>query len=274
MASIEVRGVTKVFRLPEGPLTALENLSFEVGDREFVALIGPSGCGKSTVLRLVADILQPTSGEILVHGKSPAEARRERLYSFVFQDPVMLPWRTVIKNVELPLEIIGNSARKQFGDRPAKLLNLVGLSGFEKASPSQLSGGMKQRAAIARALLLNPKVLLMDEPFGALDEITRDRMNLELLRIWKETDAAVLFVTHSIDEAVFLSDRVVVLSPRPGTVYADVKIDIPRPRALELKQSEVGFKYSAMLRKALADAAAARGVDLTSQETELVVDEA
>ena len=271
MASIEVRNVTKVFQLPEGALTALEDLSFEVGDREFVSLIGPSGCGKSTVLRLVADILQPSQGVILVHGEPPAKARRDRLYSFVFQDAVMLPWRTVIKNVELPLEIIGNPERKAFDDRPGELLDLVGLGGFEEASPNQLSGGMKQRAAIARALLLNPKVLLMDEPFGALDEITRDRMNLELLRIWKETDAAVLFVTHSIDEAVFLADRVLVLSPRPGKVFADVEIDIPRPRALELKQSEVGFRYSAMLRKALADGAAVQGVDLATEETELVI---
>ena len=201
-------------------------------------------------------------------GSLPAEARRKQLYSFVFQDPVMLPWRTVLKNVELPLEILGNPARKPFNDRPAKLLDLVGLKGFEEASPNQLSGGMKQRAAIARSLLLNPKVLLMDEPFGALDEITRDRMNLELLRIWKATDAAVLFVTHSIDEAVFLSDRVIVLSPRPGRVFADVKIDIPRPRGLELKQSEVGFKYSAELRRALAEGAAEVGIDLATQETE------
>ena len=254
--------------MPDGPLTALGGLDFEVGDREFVSIIGPSGCGKSTVLRLVADILQPTQGEILVHGVSPAEARRQQLYSFVFQDPVMLPWRTVMSNVELPLEILGNPARKQFDDRPAKLLNLVGLQGFEEASPNQLSGGMKQRAAIARSLLLNPIVLLMDEPFGALDEITRDRMNLELLRVWQETDAAVLFVTHSIDEAVFLSDRVIVLSPRPGRVHTDVEIDIPRPRALELKQNQVGFKYSAELRRALAEGAASVGIDLATQETE------
>ncbi len=269
MASIEVRNVSKVFQLPETSLTALEDLSFEVGDREFVALIGPSGCGKSTVLRLIADILQPTSGEILIHGVPPAEARRQQLYSFVFQDPVMLPWRSVVKNVELPLEIIGNPRRKMFDHRPAELLRLVGLDGFENASPDQLSGGMKQRAAIARALLLNPKVLLMDEPFGALDEITRDRMNLELLRIWRETDAAVLFVTHSIDEAVFLAYRVVVLSPRPGRVAADVKIDIPRPRTLDIKQGEACFIYGALLRKALAEAAASRGVDLASQETDL-----
>lgn len=270
MASIEVRNVTKVFRLPERTLIALQDLSFEVGDREFVALIGPSGCGKSTVLRLIADILQPTSGEILVHGVPPAEARRRQLYSFVFQDPVMLPWRTVIKNVELPLEIIGRPRRNEYDHRPAELLRLVGLAGFENASPEQLSGGMKQRAAIARALLLNPKVLLMDEPFGALDEITRDRMNLELLRIWRETDAAVLFVTHSIDEAVFLADRVIVLTPRPGRVATEVRIDIPRPRALEIKQGEACFYYGALLRQALAEAAAAQGVDLTTQETELV----
>ena len=268
MASIEVRNVTKVFQLPDGPLTALGGLDFEVGDREFVSIIGPSGCGKSTVLRLVADILQPTSGEIRIHGESPAEARRKQRYSFVFQDPVMLPWRTVLKNVELPLEILGSPARKEFDARPSQLLDLVGLKGFEEASPNQLSGGMKQRAAIARSLLLNPIVLLMDEPFGALDEITRDRMNLELLRIWKATDAAVLFVTHSIDEAVFLSDRVIVLSPRPGRVFTDVVIDIPRPRALELKQSEVGFRYSAKLRRALAEGAAAMGIDLMTQETE------
>jgi len=268
MASIEVRNVTKVFQLPDGPLTALGGLDFEVGDREFVSVIGPSGCGKSTVLRLVADILQPTEGEILIHGESPAEARKKQLYSFVFQDPVMLPWRSVIKNVELPLEILGNPARREFDDRPSQLLDLVGLQGFEEASPNQLSGGMMQRAAIARSLLLNPTVLLMDEPFGALDEITRDRMNLELLRIWKATDAAVLFVTHSIDEAVFLSDRVIVLSPRPGRVFAEVEIDIPRPRDLELKQSEVGFVYSAKLRRALAEGAAAMGIDLATQETE------
>jgi NitT/TauT family transport system ATP-binding protein len=269
MASIEVRNVTKVFHLPEHTLTALQDLSFEVGDREFVALIGPSGCGKSTVLRLVADILQPTGGSILVHGVPPAEARRQQLYSFVFQDPVMLPWRSVIKNVELPLEIMGSRRRQAFDHRPAELLKLVGLDGFEKANPDQLSGGMKQRAAIARALLLNPKVLLMDEPFGALDEITRDRMNLELQRIWRDTDAAVLFVTHSIDEAVFLADRVIVLSPRPGKVAADIKIEVPRPRTLEIKQGEVCFTYSSLLRRALADAASAQGLDLTSQEADV-----
>jgi|TARA_B100001964_G_scaffold196434_1_gene221006 NitT/TauT family transport system ATP-binding protein len=253
MASIEIKGVSKQFQLDNGSLLALDDVSLTVGDNEFVTLIGPSGCGKSTLLRLVADILQPTSGEILLHGVSPQAARERLLYSFVFQNPVMMPWRTVIQNVSLPLEIVGSNNIKEVSNSPAELLTLVGLKGFENATPDQLSGGMKQRAAIARSLLLNPKVLLMDEPFGALDEISRDRMNLELLRIWLETDAAVLFVTHSIEEAVFLSDRVIVLSSRPGTIRANVVIDIPRPRALEIKQSEQCFQLGAVLRQALAE---------------------
>jgi NitT/TauT family transport system ATP-binding protein len=254
MDSIELRGVGKLFELKEGPLTALKDVNFKVGDREFVSLIGPSGCGKSTVLRLVAGLSSPTSGEILVHGKTPDEARNERLYAFVFQNPVMFPWRSIIKNVEMPLEIIEKPLRDKYRGRAHELLELVGIKGFENARPAQLSGGMKQRAAIARALLLNPEVLLMDEPFGALDEITRDRMNLELLRIWRETSASVLFVTHSIEEAVFLSDRIVLLSTRPGTVAADIKIDISRPRTTDIKQSDETFQYSTHIRKLLAEA--------------------
>lgn len=254
MASIELNSVSKIFELPDGPLTALKDIRFEVGEREFVSLIGPSGCGKSTVLRMVSGLIPASEGEILVHGLSPAEARQKRLYAFVFQDPVMFPWRTVIRNVEMPLEIVDRQTRARFAGRAKELLKLVGLQGFDKATPNQLSGGMKQRAAIARALLLNPQVLLMDEPFGALDEINRDRMNLELLRIWRETDASVLFVTHSIEEAVFLSDRIILLSPRPGTVYADIKVDLPRPRTMEIKEGEKTFQISAQVRRLLSEA--------------------
>lgn len=257
MACIEVNNVGKQFRLGGQTITALQDVSFEVGERQFVSLIGPSGCGKSTILRLVADLIKPSGGEIRVKGLNPAQARQQRMYAFVFQDPVMFPWRNIIKNVELPLEIVDRETRQRFMKRPLDLLKLVGLQGFEKAQPAQLSGGMRHRAAIARALLLGPPVLLMDEPFGALDEITRDRMNMELLRIWSETDAAVLFVTHSIEEAVFLSDRVLVLSTRPGTVVADVPIDLPRPRALDVKQGERFFDLCSGIRRTLAQTTAA-----------------
>ncbi len=253
MASVQLDQVSKTFHLKEGPVEALRNIKFEIGDREFVSLIGPSGCGKSTVLRLIAGLLAPSSGDIQIHGLAPAMARSQRLYAFVFQDPVMFPWRTVIKNVEMPLEVVGGRTGKERAERAQSLLNLVGLKGFEKATPNQLSGGMRHRAAIARALMLEPPVLLMDEPFGALDEITRDRMNLELLRIWGETRSAVVFVTHSIEEAVFLSDRILVLSPRPGTVVADIPIALPRPRSLTLKQSEPAFNYSTLVRKKLTE---------------------
>ena len=254
MNTIEVRNLTKVFELDEGPLIAMKDVSFEIGEREFVSIIGPSGCGKSTILRLLSGLIQPTSGQVSVLGKTPDEARRERLYAFVFQDAVMFPWRSVIKNVELPLEVIDPSERKQYEGRPAELLRLVGLGGFENAKPGQLSGGMRQRAAIARALLLSPKVLFMDEPFGALDEITRDRMNLELLRIWNETEAAVVFVTHSIEEAVFLSDRILMLTPRPGTLGAVIDVDLPRPRTNEMKQGDKMFAIATEVRRHLVAA--------------------
>jgi NitT/TauT family transport system ATP-binding protein len=261
MASVKLEKVSKEFHLKEGSVLALKDVEFETGDREFVSLIGPSGCGKSTVLRLIAGLLVPTRGEIQVHGLTPATARSQRLYAFVFQDPVMFPWRTVIKNVEMPLEVVGGKTGKERARRAQSLLELVGLQGFEKATPGQLSGGMKHRAAIARALMLEPPVLLMDEPFGALDEITRDRMNLELLRIWGETQSAVIFVTHSIEEAVFLSDRILVLSPRPGTVVADIKIDLPHPRSLAVKQSEQAFGYSTLVRKKLTEITIAAEMD-------------
>lgn len=253
MTSVKLEQVSKAFDLKEGTVVALQDINCAIEDREFVSLIGPSGCGKSTVLRLIAGLLAPTSGDIQVHGLTPAIARSQRLYAFVFQDPVMFPWRTVIKNVEMPLEVVGGKTGKERTRRAQSLLELVGLQGFEKATPGQLSGGMKHRAAIARALMLEPPVLLMDEPFGALDEITRDRMNLELLRIWGETQSAVIFVTHSIEEAVFLSDRIVVLSPRPGTVVTDIPIDLPRPRTLAVKQSEKAFAYSTLVRRKLTE---------------------
>ncbi len=251
MLAVEIKNITKVFDLKEGSITALENISFDVKDKEFVSVIGPSGCGKSTILRIVAGLIQPEEGETLIRGVAPQEARRQRLYSFVFQDPVMFPWRNVLSNIEIPLEVLNRNERRNYANRAEEMLELVGLKGFGNASPNQLSGGMRQRAAIARALLMKPEVLLMDEPFGALDEINRDKLNLELMRIWQETAASVIFITHSIEEAVFLSDRIIVLTPRPGRVAAEITIDLPHPRNMEIKQSEAAFNYATQVRKKL-----------------------
>jgi NitT/TauT family transport system ATP-binding protein len=227
---IELERVGKVFEGRAGLTEALHDVTLAVRPREFVSIIGPSGCGKSTLLRLVGDLLGPSTGRVRVNGKSPREARLDRDYGIVFQSPVLYEWRTVLENVRLPLEVMGRPRAEREGG-PLALLRLVGLEGFRDHYPWQLSGGMQQRVAIARALVFNPSILLMDEPFGALDEMTRERLNLELLTVCQETGATVLFVTHSIAEAVFLSTRVVVLSPRPGRIERIVEIDLPRPRA-------------------------------------------
>jgi NitT/TauT family transport system ATP-binding protein len=239
------------FRTSTGVLQALEDVSLSVRPREFVSLLGPSGCGKSTLLRLVSDVLAPTSGSIRVTGTTPEAARKSRAFGFVFQDATLLAWRSALQNVLLPLEISGE--RRDAEARGRQLLNLVGLAGFEQSYPWQLSGGMRQRVSIARALITQPQVLLMDEPFGALDEITRERLNAELLRIWQATGTTILFVTHNSPEAVFLSDRVVVLTARPARVKLDVRIDLPRPRDPAIKETVEFARYTAALRAALSD---------------------
>jgi NitT/TauT family transport system ATP-binding protein len=230
---VSLKGVRKEFG--RGGIVALEGIDLDVEAGEFVSLIGPSGCGKSTLLRVVGDLIAPTAGDVVVNGKPAHQARLDRDYGIVFQDAVLFDWRTVEKNIGLPLEMTGWS-RQRRAARVRELLELVELTGFERHHPWQLSGGMQQRVSIARALSFSPALLLMDEPFGALDEMTRERMNLELLRIWEQTGSTVVFVTHSIAEAVFLSTRVVVMSPRPGRITGTVEIDLPRPRGIETRE--------------------------------------
>jgi len=260
-AVIAATNVTKEFDLQRGRLSALADVSFSVRQGEFVTIIGPSGCGKSTLLRLIADIYRPTSGTVLVNGKSPGESRKRREFGVVFQDPSLFPWRDVMGNVTLPLEIVGRTSRAE-RDHAADLVRLVGLDGFERARPGQLSGGMRQRVAIARALVLRPRLLLLDEPFGALDEITRQRMNLELLRIWSGSDTTALLITHSLSEAVFLSDRVLVMCQRPGRITDEITVDLPRPRDAAMFKHETFFHLVNRVSDALfgvsGEAAAAR----------------
>ncbi len=236
---VEARDLSLTFTTADGPVFALSHVDLDVAEGEFVSFIGPSGCGKTTLLRIVADLEQATSGSITVNGLAPAEARQARQYGYVFQAPALYPWRTVEQNVVLPLEIMGFGAQER-AERAARNLALVNLSGFEKKHPWQLSGGMQQRASIARALAFDPKLLLMDEPFGALDEMVRDNLNLQLLRLWRETGKTVLFVTHSILEAVFLSTKIVVMSPRPGRVIDVIPCGFPRERGLDIRES-AGF---------------------------------
>jgi NitT/TauT family transport system ATP-binding protein len=247
--AISLRGVGVIFPTPAGLLEVLRDVTLTVSAGEFVSVVGPSGCGKSTLLRVVADILKPTTGEVIVAGADPATARRRRAFGFVFQDPTLLAWRTVLDNVMLPLEI--SSQMRRGRDEAAALLELVGLKGFEHSYPWQLSGGMRQRVSIARALVTLPEILLLDEPFGALDEITRERLNEELLRIWHSTQTTVLFVTHSAPEATFLSDRVLVLTNRPARVKTEIGIQLARRRKPEVKETEQFIRYTGALRRAL-----------------------
>ncbi len=248
-AAILLEGVGITFFTSSGPLRALDGVSLAIQPGEFVSLLGPSGCGKSTLLRLVADILAPTDGTISVAGEVPAAARRRRAFGFVFQDATLLAWRDAERNILLPLEIAADERNAQ--ERAQRLLDLVGLTAFGGAYPWQLSGGMRQRVAIARALITEPQILLMDEPFGALDEITREYMNLELLRIWEATRTTILFVTHSSPEAVFLSDRVVVMGTSPGRVKLDLRVDLPRPRDPAMKETVEFAHHTAAIRRAL-----------------------
>jgi NitT/TauT family transport system ATP-binding protein len=252
---IACRDVSMVFSSVAGRVAALDGLTLDVAGGDFIALIGPSGCGKSTLLRLVADVLQPTGGTIEIRGGPPKRARLARELGFVFQHPGLLLWRSALENVALPLEVGGWGKRHAPPHRPEALLELVGLKGFEGAYPRQLSGGMQQRVSIARALVTGPPILLMDEPFGALDEITRDHLNGELLRIWQATGTTVLFVTHSIPEAVYLARRVVVFSSRPGRVREEFVIDLPT-RDPAVKDTPEFVRHTAAVRRALAAAQA------------------
>ena len=225
-------------------------MSLDIAKGEFVSFIGPSGCGKTTFLRVIADLEQPTSGSIAINGMTPSEARSKRAYGYVFQAPALYPWRTIEKNVALPLEIIGyKEAEKQA--RIHRTLDLVGLSGFEQKYPWQLSGGMQQRASIARALAFDADLLLMDEPFGALDEIVRDHLNSELLKLWAATQKTIAFVTHSIPEAVFLSNRIVVMSPRPGRILTVIESNLPAKRTLDVRETPAFLEIAHRVRKAL-----------------------
>jgi NitT/TauT family transport system ATP-binding protein len=245
--AVDVRDVSLTFETADGKVDALSKVNLQIADGEFVSFIGPSGCGKTTILRLIADLQQPTLGSLLVNGMSAEQARLARAYGYVFQAPALFPWRTIEKNLKLPLEVMGFSDSEQ-QQRAARYLALVNLTGFERKFPWQLSGGMQQRVSIARALSFDPDLLLMDEPFGALDEIVRDHLNEQLLQLWDKTRKTVLFVTHSIPEAVFLSTRIVVMSPRPGRIIDVIDCDFPRQRILEIRETPEFLKVAQRVR--------------------------
>jgi NitT/TauT family transport system ATP-binding protein len=258
-AVVSLKSVRKEFGA--GGVVAVEGIDLEIGEREFISLIGPSGCGKSTLLRIIGDLIQPSSGDVVVNGKPAHQARLDRDYGIVFQDAVLFDWRTVAKNIALPLEMMGWDRRKR-AERVKQLVDLVELTGFEGHHPWQLSGGMQQRVSIARALSFDPPLLLMDEPFGALDEMTRERLNLELLSIWQKLASTVVFVTHSISEAVFLSTRVVVMSPRPGRIAGIVDVDLPYPRTVDTREAPRYFELVTEVRELLRS----RGEHLLPEE--------
>ena len=250
--AIDVRNVSLTFETADGKVDALSNVSLQIADGEFVSFIGPSGCGKTTMLRVIADLQQPTGGTLLVNGMSAEKARLARRYGYVFQAPALFPWRTIEKNLKLPLEVMGFSDSEQ-QQRAARYLALVNLTGFERKFPWQLSGGMQQRVSIARALSFDPALLLMDEPFGALDEIVRDHLNEQLLQLWDKTGKTVLFVTHSIPEAVFLSSKIVVMSPRPGRIIDIIDCNFPRDRTLEIRETPEFLKIAQRVRVGLRE---------------------
>jgi NitT/TauT family transport system ATP-binding protein len=247
---IDIRKLSLVFPTADTPVTALADIDLSVRRGEFVSFIGPSGCGKTTLLRVIADLERQTAGEIRVNGVTPEAARQARAYGYVFQAPALYPWRSVVRNVTLPLEIMGLDAAERAA-RAKKYLDMVGLDGFERKFPWQLSGGMQQRVSIARALSFEPDLLLMDEPFGALDEITRDHLNEQLLRLWEKTNKTVIFVTHSIAEAVFLSTRVIVMSPRPGRIIETIDCDLPAGRTLDARETPPFLDIAHRVRVAL-----------------------
>jgi NitT/TauT family transport system ATP-binding protein len=267
---VGLKGVGKEFGA--GGVVAVREIDLDIAEREFVSLIGPSGCGKSTLLRIMGDLIQPTSGDVVVNGKPPHQARLDRDYGIVFQDAVLFDWRTVAKNIALPLEMMGWD-RQRRSERVRELLDLVELTGFEGHHPWQLSGGMQQRVSIARALSFDPPLLLMDEPFGALDEMTRERLNLELLRIWEASGSTVVFVTHSISEAVFLSTRVVVMSARPGRIVGIVDVDLPQPRTIDTREEPHFAELIRDVRRLLREGGGFDVAEPTDEEEFIVAEE-
>jgi NitT/TauT family transport system ATP-binding protein len=250
MPVIEARNLDLTFQTNDGPIHALKGVDLDIGKGEFVSFIGPSGCGKTTFLRVIADLEQPTGGTITVNGNTPREARLARAYGYVFQAAGLYPWRTIAGNIKLPLEIMGYSKTEQL-ERVDRVLELVELSGFGKKYPWQLSGGMQQRASIARALAFDADILLMDEPFGALDEIVRDHLNEQLLQLWARTNKTIGFVTHSIPEAVYLSTKIVVMSPRPGRITDVIDSPLPRERSLDIRDTPEFIEVAHRVREGL-----------------------